>query len=327
MAIKRTGETTMLRSIRIKSSRSVRTICISAALAAVAGVAFSQEMPQEGPVPTTALVTVESKNPVQLDPHALTLQVNGHDTPITSVRPADSGNVEIAILIDDGLRSFFSQQLSEIQTFINNLPPNQKVLIGYMQNGMIRSIGHFSSDHQELASQLRMTISVPGTSASPYFCLSDFVKKWPSQAHAARFVLMITNGVDPYNGRPSIMNEDSPYVEAAQNDAQRAGAAVYSIYYPDAGYRRAYGSLSGQTYLGQVGDATGGELFNYGPIPPVSVSPYLNQFEKAINSSYEIGFMAVANGKHNTLDSVRVKSKQPGVKIHAPQAVSPGLAE
>jgi hypothetical protein len=168
-------------------------------------------------------------------------------------------------------------------------------------------------------------MSVPGSSASPYFCLSDFVKHWPSQEPAARFVLMLTNGVDPYNGRPSIMNQNSPYVEAAQNDSQRAGVAVYSIYFPDSGFRGARGSFSGQSYLQQVGDATGGMLFNSGTIPPVSIAPYLNQFGRAINTSYEVGFNANVGGKRDTLTRIRVKSNQPGVKIRAPQAVRPGL--
>jgi hypothetical protein len=219
----------------------------------------------------------------------------------------------------------FGQQIVELQNFITGLPPNTKVLVGYMQNGMVRSSGHFSSDHQEIGNQLRMTISVPGSSASPYFCLSDFVKKWPSQAHAARFVLMITNGVDPYNGRPSIMNQDSPYVQTALEDAQRAGVAVYSIYYPDAGFRRGYGSLSGQAYLQQVGDATGGDLFNSGSIPPVTIAPYLDQFGKSINTSYEIGFTANAANRRDPLQRIRVKSTQSGVKVRAPQAVRPGL--
>lgn len=304
--------------------RSIRTICLTAALATFAGAAFAQELPPEGPVPTTALISVESKNAPELDVHALSLQVNGHPAPITSIRAAGSGPVEIAILIDDGLRSFFGQQLSDVQSFINSLPPNAKVLVGYMQNGSVRSSNHFTADHQEIASQLRMTTSVPGSSASPYFCLSDFVKKWPSQAHASRFVLMITNGVDPYNGRASVLNEDSPYVQTAQDDAQRAGVAVYSIYFPDSGMRGGGVVLSGQTYLQQVGEATGGELFNNGSIPPVSIGPYLNQFGKAISRSYEIGFMANANNRRDSLTRIRVKTTQSGVKVRAPQAVHPG---
>ena len=307
--------------------RYTRLFCLSATLAVLAGTALAQELPQEGPVPTTALINVESKNPVELDPRALNLQVNGHDTPINSLTHASSGNVEIAILIDEGLRSSFSQQLRDISNFINSLPRNDKVLVGYMQNGTVRSSGHFSADHQEISDQLRLTMSIPGSSASPYFCLSDFVKHWPSQEPAARFVLMLTNGVDPYNGRPSIMNQDSPYVETAQNDAQRAGVAVYSIYFPDAGFRGGQGSFSGQTYLQQVGDATGGMLFNNGTIPPVSIAPFLDQFGRAINASYELGFMANAGGKRDTLIRIRVKSNQPGVKVRAPQAVRPGLVE
>jgi hypothetical protein len=305
--------------------RYTRTLCFSAALALFAGPVLAQELPQEGPVPTTALINVESKNPVQLDPHALNLQVNGRDTPINSLHSAGSGNFEVAILIDDGLRSSFGQQLRELSAFINSLPPNGKVLVGYMQNGTVRSSGHFTADHQEISDDLRVTMGVPGSSASPYFCLSDFVKKWPSQQPAARFVMMLTNGVDPYNGSTSITNQDSPYVDAAQNDAQRAGVAVYSIYFPNAGFRGGRGSFSGQSYLQQVGDATGGMLFNNGTIPPVSIAPYLDQFSRAINSSYELGFMAVANGKGNSLTRIKVKSNQQGVKIRAPQAVRPGL--
>ncbi len=306
--------------------RRIRILCLSAAIAVLAGPIFAQELPSEGPIPTTALINVESKNPVELDPKGLSLELNGHNTPITSLTHAGSGNVEIAILIDDGLRSSFGQQLTEISQFINALPRNAKVLVGYMQNGTVRSSGHFSADHQEISSQLRVTTSVPGSSASPYFCLSDFVKHWPSQDPAARFVLMITNGVDPYNGRPTIMNQNSPYVDAAQADAQRAGVAVYSIYFPDSGFRGGQGSFSGQSYLQQIGDATGGTLFNSGSIPPVSIAPYLDQFGRAVNASYEVGFMANAGGgKRDTLTRIRVKSNQSGVKIRAPQAVRPGL--
>jgi hypothetical protein len=35
--------------------------------------------------------------------------------------------------------------------------------------------------------------------------------------------------------------------------------------------------------------------------------------------------MAVTNGKHNDLVRLKVKANQPGVKIHAPQDVRPGV--
>jgi hypothetical protein len=306
------------------------TVCLSAALlAAATAPVVAQEAPAEGPVLTAALIHVDSKNAVPLNASLLKLQVNGHDTPITSVRAAGSVAPQIAVLIDDGLRSSFSLQLHELENFITGLPAGAEVLVGYMQNGTVRSVtGQFSSDRERVLSELRVPFSAPGMSASPYFCLSDFVKRWPSAKPGPRFVLMITNGVDPYNGSTSMMNQDSPYVQAAQEDAQRAGVAVYSIYYADSGFRGARGSFSGQSYLQQVGDATGGDSFNQGPITPVTLAPYFAQFQRAIAESYTISFMANANGgKNNSLTRIKLKTSQPGVKVHAPDGVRPGNVE
>lgn len=124
------------------------------------------------------------------------------------------------------------------------------------------------------------------------------------------------------------MNQDSPYVMAAQNDAQRAGVPVYSIYYGNAGFHGGRGSFSGQSYLAQVAEATGGQLFNQGPITPVSLAPYLANFRRAIEESYTISFMASANHERgNTLDRIKVRTSQGGVNLRAPQAVHPGTTE
>lgn len=309
----------------------VRMLCLSAALLAVAAApVLAQELPVEGPAPTTALIHVQSRSNVPLNPAMLKLQVNGHDAAITSVTPVDGAAPQIAILIDDGLRGSFNLQLNEVADFIKGLPAGAEVLVGYMQNGAVRSAtGKFSANREAVVSELRVPFSSPGISASPYFCLSDFVKHWPASKPGPRFVLMITNGVDPYNGRPSMMNQDSPYVTAAQEDAQRAGVAVYSIYYTEAGFRGARGSFSGQSYLGQVADATGGDLFNQGPITPVTLGPYFTQFHKAIAESYLLNFAVnVRGGKNNNeLTRIRLKTSQPGVKLRAPEGVRAGMTE
>jgi hypothetical protein len=277
-------------------------------------------------VPTTVLINVDSKHNEPLNPALLKLEVNRHESPITAVTPLSPATAQVAILIDDGLRSSVSLQLKDIENFINSLPAGTQVMVGYMQNGTVRSAGGFSANHEEVASQLRVVESIPGAAASPYFSLSTFVKNWPSNQPGARLVLMITNGIDPYNGRPSVLNQDSPYVQTAQEDAERAGVAVYSIYYGDAGMHG--GSFSGQSYLSQVAEATGGELFNMGSIPPPSFAPYLKEFRKAILESYSVSFMASANReKRDTLTPVKVTSSQSGVKIHAPEAVHPGVNE
>ena len=305
--------------------KSVLSAVLSTAVFALP--ASAQELPNEGPVPTTALIQVQSKNNVPLNSAALKLEVSGHAAEISSVTPVAKDGAQVAILIDDGLRGSFGVQVSDVQHFIASLPANVQVLVGYMQNGTVRS-GGFTTDHQAAAGALRIPMSAPGISASPYFCLQEFVKHWPGQGNAARIVLMITNGVDPYNGSVSPLNQDSPYVQQAQDSAQRAGVAVYSIYYGDAGIRGGAANFSGQSYLQQVADATGGASFYQGRITPPSLAPYLNEFRSAILESYLVTFNASANReKSSTLTSIKIKSEQAGVKIHAPQAVHPGLVE
>ncbi len=306
-----------------------RSLCVStvfAGLAMASVPAFAQEVPTEGPVPTTALINLEAKKGVTPDPTLLRLQVNRKDSPITTVTPVTPASAQVAILIDDGLRSSFGNQVEEFAKFINQLPAGTKVLVGYMQNGTIRSAGGFSTNHEEVASQLRLPFSSAGINASPYFCLSEFVKHWPSNEPGSRFVLMITNGVDLYNGSTSVLNQNSPYVQQAQEDAERAGVAVYSIYYGNAGMRR--GTLSGQNYLQQVAEATGGISFYQGTITPPSLGPYLDEFAKAISESYSLNFMvSSAHEKKDTLTQIKVTTTQKGVRVHAPESVRPGVVE
>jgi hypothetical protein len=303
----------------------MKNLWICAALAIAAAPLAAQEIPTEGPVPTTALISASSKNGVPLDAGQLKLQVNGHDAPISSVTPVAPSRAEIAILIDDGLRGNFGLQIKDLQNFIDQLPAGTPVLVGYMRNGDVEVVQPFTTDHMAAIKAVRIPMSAPDISASPYFCLSEFVKHWPSDHRVPRFVLMMTNGVDPYNGRPSIMNQDSPYVQAAQEDSERAGVAVYSIFYNDAGMRR--GSFSGQSYLQQVASATGGQLLS-GGITPVSLAPYLRDFNKYIAESYTVNFMASsAREKGNTLVPIKVKTSQPGMKIYAPENVHPGTVE
>jgi hypothetical protein len=310
----------MFKAFRSKTLSALAVGFVTTALPVV-----GQSVPMEGPVPTTATITVQSKSGAPLDPAQLKLQVNGQDTPILSVKPVPPPGAQIAILIDDGLRSVFGNQLNDFADFINSLPPGSKVLLGYMQNGIVRGMNTFTANHQAAAEQLRLPMSVSGINGSPYFTLSEFAKHWPSNQPGARFVLLVTNGVDPYNGSTSVMNQNSPYVQTAQEDAQRAGVAVYSIYFPQAYRQTGRNSFSGQSYLAQVGEATGGVSFNMGTIVPPSLTPYLNQFGKAIATSYLVRFnVNSARVKRDTLVRIKLKSSQPGVKMNVPDNVHPG---
>ena len=131
-----------------KAFRSKTLPVLAAGLVMAALPVFGQGMPVEGPVPTTATITVMSKSGAPLDPAMLTLKVNNQDTPILSVRPVPPPAAQIAILIDDGLRFTFGNQLTDFADFINALPPRTKVLVGYMQNGTVRGMSTFTENHQ-----------------------------------------------------------------------------------------------------------------------------------------------------------------------------------
>ena len=137
---------------------------------------------------------------------------------------------------------------------------------------------------------------------------------------------MITNGVDPYNGSTSIMNQGSPYVDATIKDAQRAGVAVYAIYFGDAGMRGASADNSGQDYLAQLTQGTGGVNFWEGVGNPVSTAPFLTKFQQAIAETYVATFNAPV-GKDPQKDTVHVKFLAAKTKLRAPEEVRPGNQE
>ena len=303
---------------------SMKNLLISAAALLLTTACMAQV---EGPVNTQILVQVDSKAeqlPALAD---VTLKVNGKEQPITGWSQIPPNGVQIAFLIDDGLRESVGRELNTLKSFVNGLPPGTQIFIGYMRNGTVFAAQNFTTDHAAAAAAFRLPEGSPGVSASPYFCLSEFVKHWPTDPSrpAARFVMMITNGVDPYNGSTSPLNQDSPYVQAAITDAQRAGVSVSSIYFADAGFRGGRGSFSGQSYLTQLGDETGGRSYYEGTGNPVSLGPFLGQFQHAISETFIASFTAPA--MKNRLVEVKADTKLHGVKLHTTKQVQPGNAE
>jgi hypothetical protein len=137
---------------------------------------------------------------------------------------------------------------------------------------------------------------------------------------------MLTNGVDPYNGSTSVMNQGSPYVDNAIADAQRAGVAVYAIYFGDAGISGNSADISGQNYLSQITQATGGVNLWEGVGNPVSTAPFLSKFQSALAETYIATFNAPL-GNNPERGLVRVKFTAAKTKLHAPEQVRPGNVE
>ena len=308
----------------------LRPRILAAALVASALACTMPLVAQENTTSAQTVVTVVPKSgeAPPLQQQDLKVWANGKQSAITSWQPlrGDSAGLDFVVLIDDSARTGLGLQLSDLAKFIQSLPPTASVGVAYMQNGRAAFVQNLTADHALAAKALRLTNGVPGGNASPYFCLSDLAKNWPSDnPRNRREVLMITDGVDRYNLR---YDPDDPYLQAAISDSQRAGLIVYSIYYRDSGRldRTTYETNAGQNLLSQVAQATGGNLYWQGLSNPVSFAPFLSDLSRRLENQYELGFTAPAKAKPELVE-LKLKSDLGHVNVYAPQRVPVGAAQ
>ena len=234
----------------------------------------------------------------------------------------ERSGLQLVVLLDDSSRGSLGLQLNDIRTFLNGLPPNAQVAIGYMRNGTPNLVQNFTSDHAQAAKSLRLPSGNAGINGSPYFCLSDLVKHWPGgDSNVRREVIMVTDGVDRYSG--ARFDPENPYVQAATSDAQKAGVVVYSIYYRGQGRldRSFVATDGGQNYLTMVSGSTGGKVYLEGFGNPVSFAPFLSDIQRKLQNQYELSFVSTAKPG---LQGIRVKTSQPNTSLEYPSRVPVG---
>jgi hypothetical protein len=223
-------------------------------------------------------------------------------------------------MLDSGARSSIGTQLSEIADFIKTLPPEAKVTVAYMENGIARLSGPLTTDHNAAVKSLHLPIGGPGQDASPYFCLSNLATHWPSNDRTARReVVMISDGVDYYDAH---FDPEDPYMQAAISDSVRNGLVVYSIYWENQGRfdRTRYANASGQNLLLQVTEATGGNSYWEGIGNPVSFRPFLQDLQRRLQNQYELSFTAPLKNKPQ-VDNLKLKVSGISGKVDAPGEV------
>jgi len=281
------------------------------------GTASAQE-PAAGGVPAHLLVTVEphhgSNVPVINREDVMVYEGHDRDT-VTDWVPAqgDRAALELFILLDDGSSISLGSQLEDIRQFIGAQPASTKIGVAYMQNGTARVEQDLTSDHAQAAKALRLPKGIGGINASPYFSLSDLVKRWPA-SEARREVLMVTDGIDRYYGSGDL---DDPYLTEAVDSAVRAGIVVSAIYTPGVGhFGHSYWQTNwGQNYLSQMADKTGGEAYYIGFTgSPVSFAPYLDDLGHRLTHQYWLTFLAKSPKKAGW-QKVRLASEVPHVDL------------
>jgi len=229
-----------------------------------------------------------------------------------------SAHIQLAILIDnsDGIISVGSQ-LDELARFIEAQPPHTEVGLFYATAESAQTAAPFSTDHHAVAQALHLPLGWRNAnSPSVYLSLSNLIRKWPGTA-PRREVLLICSGIDHLH--PGI---ESPYVDSAIEDAEKAGVVVHTLY--SAGERLALsqeGNVA-QMNLTQFADGTGGAILYQGLMTPVSYGPFLEQLDLSLKNQYLLTFaMEPAKKAKGELRPIRIRTEQHGLKLSYPQEV------
>jgi hypothetical protein len=269
---------------------------------------------------TRAVVTVFAKHSEVAPTVAqqdVSAKADGKDATVTGWEPFKGSDdpLELLILIDGGAQNL-GRQFDEIKQFVQNLGPNIKVAIGYMQNGHVEMPTPLSADHKLVLNELHLPA---GPTTNPYFTLSDLAPKWPSQdARARREVVMLTDGVDPENRR---FDPDDPYVQSAIHDCVRAGMVVYSIYWRSRpGGENSLSAEGGQSLLSELSQATGGNSYWTGTGNPVSFQPYFEDLLRRFDNQYALD-LTVRVDRKPTIETLKLKVEGLGLQVTAPQLV------
>lgn len=271
------------------------TALCCALYACTAASALAQEAPTPQGATARLVVTVEPKKgsnvPVVNKEDVMVSEGKERDQVVDWV-PAqgDHAPLDLFVFIDDGSDSNLGTQLDDLRKFIQALPPTTNVGVAYMRNGTALIAQNLTNDHAQAAKALRLPIGNGGANASPYFSLSDLVKRWPA-SNSRHSVLMITDGIDRYYG---IGDLQDPYLDTAIDDALRAGVTVSAIYNPAAGHfgHSYWETYWGQIYLSRLADETGGEAYYIGfNGPAVAFAPFLDNFAQRLGRQYLLTFV------------------------------------
>lgn len=297
-----------------------------AALLSAVVIALPPSGAAEQPGQGQAIVTLLPKRPdlvgLNLQPQNVQIKVDGKATSVTNVASAKGPDspLELVLLMDSSARSSLGTQLNDIAGFVKEMPNNTRIAIGYMENGRAALTGPLSSNPAQVLSDLHLPAGAPGTNGSPYFCLSDMAKNWPSHDPTARReVVLITDGVDDFNLR---YDPNDPYVQAAIEDSIRSGLVVYSFYWKNRGRldQSGYENNAGQSLLQEVTQATGGNSYWEGTGNPVSFDPFFRDLRQRFQNQYKLSFPAPLKGKPQ-VEQFGLKLQGIDAKVSAPKQV------
>ncbi|HKR32537.1 MAG TPA: hypothetical protein VJT08_18800 [Terriglobales bacterium] len=298
---------------------------LSAILFAVFGLAaLAQQEPAFPGTQASIVVSAEAQHgttvPALRAEDVIVTQGKQRDQ-VISLEPlfSSQAGVQAFILIDDSLStSDLGPKLNDIRQFIGAQPANVQVGVAYMRNGTVLIAQNPTNDRAAAAKALRLPTGESAGGASPYFSVGELIKRWP-ETNAARQVVMISDGIDPYWDSFSL---DDPYVNEAIDLAQRARVVVNAIYARGDGHlgHTLWRNTLGQSFLSELADSSGGEAYYLATDSPPSFTPYLNQIAKRMQHAYLLTFKAQP-GPKSGMQPVKISTEVPNVDLVAQSRV------
>ena len=282
--------------VSINKGRSLMGLIAGLAFIATGALTLAaQQAPGTNGVAVQMVVTVEAHHgndvPV-LDAKDVMVHEGKDRDQLTDWVPAqgDHAGLELFILLDDGSAQSMATQFSDIRKFMDGQPSSALIGVAYMRNGVAQIEQNLTNDHSLAAKALRIPIGTAGANGSPYFALTDLLKRWPP-SNNRREVLMVSDGIDRIYGTGDLQD---PYLTATIEDAQRAGVVVSAIYNPGAGHvgHSYWLNYWGQLYLAELAERSGGESYYIGMTgAPVAFAPYLSDLANRLNHQYILTFV------------------------------------
>jgi hypothetical protein len=272
-------------------------------------------------VPVTTVVTVLGPNftaPPALGKSDVLVRTRDRREDVVSWDAAqgDKSSLELAIVIDD--LSNIGNQIEDLRKFIQAQSKATSVGLFYANNGVTQAVSPFSTDHDAVAKNLRITIGRSGASTSIYLSLMDLISKWRPTG-ARREILVIADGIDRFRGDPN-----SPDVSLTISRAQKAGVMIHTLYARGGGRegRNSFRASYGQSNLAQMADETGGESFFQGLDTPIAFTPSLDKLDMILHNQYFLTFTVARSTKKNgELRGFRVTTEQSNTEISAARQI------
>jgi hypothetical protein len=227
--------------------------------------------------------------------------------------------LQLAIIIDNSASQVnVATQLGQIADFVRQQSRSTAVGVFYAQNGTVQVASDFTTNHEAAAKTLRMPLGLrAGESPSVYLSLSDLIKNKWLVTGARREVLLIASGVDQLDRGP-----ESPYVDAAIQDSQKAGVVVHAIYVDGVRFGETLRGQFAQDNLVNLTQQSGGYDLYEGITTPVSFAPFLNQLNMVLHNQYLLTVgMPGTDKKKGDLKPLDLKLEQRNIELKYPKQI------